>query len=116
MELQHIVYLLVAFIILRFWWQTMQAREVAEKLAREACKRENVQLLDGTVSLKKIRIRWLTLQSSPVLRYFSFEFTHSGEERREGTIALSGLNQQILVMNLDDNTTIDVKPDHHKPQ
>ena len=57
----------------------MQAREHAEKLARLACQRENVQFLDSTVSLKKFSIARLSDKNLHLLRYLSKEF-----KRRQG--------------------------------
>ena len=86
----------------------MQAREHAEKLARLACQRENVQFLDSTVSLKKFSIARLPDKNLHLLRYFSFEFSATGAERCSGLIALYHLRQEYLFMDLPEQPTINI--------
>lgn len=109
MELIHVLYLLIAFIILRQWWKTYQARELAEKMAKRICQKENVQLLDGTVAFNKINIKknsWLDIQ---LIRFFKFEFTINGVDRRTGIIALNQYQKQEYVfLDLPESPTIDV--------
>ena len=112
MELIHIVYLVIALLGARFWWQTMQARERAEKLARIACQRENVQLLDGTVALKKFSYEKDQHGRRLFLRYFNFSFSTTGADRHTGTIAMQHLRQHYLVMDLPEQPTIII--DNHK--
>ncbi len=89
-----------------FWWKTMHSREQAEHLARRACQQAHVQLLDGTVSLQKIRFNRDERGNIRPLRYFSFEFNALGNERRTGVIALHHLRQQYLYMDLPESPTI----------
>jgi len=84
----------------------MHSREQAEHLARRACQQAHVQLLDGTVSLKKIRFNRDERGNIRPLRYFSFEFNALGNERRTGVIALHNLSQQYLYMDLPESPTI----------
>lgn len=111
MELSDIVLLALIFLLARFWWQTLEAREMAEKLCKNACIKENVQLLDGTVSLKKLRLEKSTRGRRMLLRYFSFEFSASSDDRREGVIAMHGIRQQYLVMDLPEESIITIPAD-----
>ena len=108
MELTDIVFIMAAFLIAHFWWKTMQAREKAEKLVKAACQRENVQLLDGTVSLKKFGFNRSANQGLYFVRYFGFEFSTHGSERLSGVIVMREAQQDYLVMDLPDNSTITV--------
>ena len=110
MELTDIVYGIFIFLIAHFWWKTMQARERAEKLAILACKRENVQLLDATVSLKKLGFIKNTNNYSFV-RYFIFEFTSDNIERRKGVIVMRDTHQEYLIMDLEESPTINIDND-----
>ena len=110
LELTDIIYFLLAFIAGHFWWQTMQARERAEKIAQAACKQENMQILDVTVSLKKFGFEKDRHGNRVFLRYFNFEFSKTGEERLLGTIAMRGSVQQYLHMDLPDKPTIHLNP------
>jgi len=111
LELMDVVYLVIAVLLARFWWQTMQARERAEKLALIACERENVQMLDGTVSLKKFSYEKNKKGQRVFLRYFNFTFSTTGADRHTGTISMFRLHQQYLVMDLPENPTITIEPE-----
>ena len=107
-ELSDVVYLLIAFVVIHFWWKTMQARERAEAIAKKACRDENMQLLDATVSLKKIGFEKNQFGNRIFLRYFNFEFTHTGEDRRKGIIAMCASRQFYTFMDLPEKPTISI--------
>ena len=109
MELSDIIFGIIVFLFGHFWWKTMQARERAEKLAILACKRENVQLLDATVSLKKLGLNKSTNNNYYFVRYFNFEFTSNNMERRKGVIVMRGTHQEYLIMDLEESPTINVE-------
>lgn len=97
--------------LLWFWWDTLRARERAVSLARHACQRADVQLLDETVSVKKLSVargRSGTLQFQ---RYYEFSFSMTGGDRRGGTVVLLGLAQKYLVLDLPQSATISVVPE-----
>jgi len=112
MELTDIIYGIFIFLIAHFWWKTMQAREHAEKLAILACKRENVQLLDATVSLKKLGFIKSTTNTYYFVRYFNFEFTSDSMERRKGVIVMRNTHQEYLIMDLEESPTINIENDY----
>jgi len=108
LDLSDIPYLIIFVLAARAWWINAQVREQAIKLAKLACEQEKVQLLDACVSLKSFRIERSKNKTFHLLRYYKFEFSTMGNDRRIGTIALWGMRQQYLVMDLPKNTTIDV--------
>ena len=108
MELQDIIIGMIVFLLGYFWWKTMQARERAEQLAIIACKRENVQLLDATVALKKFGFNKSKTNGYYLVRYFSFEFSSDNLERRKGVIVMRDAHQEYLVMDLEESPTIDI--------
>lgn len=108
MELTDIVYALLIIIIARFWWQHMKIREHAEKLARLACQRQNVQLLDASVSLKKFSLERDKRKKRFLLRYFKFDFSINGSDRHSAVIAMAGMHQQYLLMDIPDEATITI--------
>lgn len=56
----------------------------------------NIQLLDQSVSLKKIRFGLTPKHSPALLRNYAFEFTSTGDERYKGYIDMIG----IYVVNI----------------
>lgn len=72
------------------WYATMAAREQANRAAREACGRQQLQMLDGTVALarawpKRDRNGRLRLE-----RTYAFEYTDDGHRRLQGFVIMLG--------------------------
>jgi len=72
-----------------FWLDGLRARDLALTVARQQTARLGLQLLDDTVALQRVRIvrtasGWLALA-----RRFRFEFTETGDNRREGMVLLA---------------------------
>lgn len=70
------------------WLDTLRARDLALTVARQQTSRLGLQLLDDTVALSATRVvrtasGWLALA-----RRFRFEFTETGDSRREGLVIL----------------------------
>lgn len=82
-----------------FWWTSAQSRESAVALARRACAQCQVQLLDETVTLSKIRLQRSTTGSMQIARWYRFEFSTSGNNRRDGVVGILG--KKLLSMHLD---------------
>ncbi|MEO8959611.1 MAG: DUF3301 domain-containing protein [Rudaea sp.] len=69
-----------------FWQAALRSREQARALGRALCQRANVQLLDDTVALQRMRIErgrdgWLRL-----LRRYRFELSTDGTDRHCGSL------------------------------
>lgn len=93
------LFIIVIAAALWFWWSGAQSRENAIVLARGACKRCSVQLLDETVTLSKLRLQRDKNGHMNVARWYQFEFSTSGENRRDGVVGMLG--SQLLSMHLD---------------
>ncbi len=70
------------------WFDGLRARDLALTVARQQTARLGLQLLDDTVALQRVRVvrtasGWLALA-----RRFRFEFTETGDNRREGLVLL----------------------------
>lgn len=75
---------------LPFWVAARDASERAVRLARDACGRAGVQLLDQSVALQGLgvgrdRSGWLRLR-----RRYQFEYSTIGHDRQQGSLALLG--------------------------
>ncbi|MBI5612660.1 MAG: DUF3301 domain-containing protein [Gammaproteobacteria bacterium] len=80
-----------------FWLINLRARELATRLAREHCAREQLQFLDDTVALAHLRP---AVDRGRLLwrRRYQFEFSEHGELRRAGYIELLGLTVKELYL------------------
>src|SRR5579862_3912839 len=91
---EDLVFLLVGAGILatvyRIWHTALDAREAANRIAREACSRAVVQLLDGTVAFAGFRLGRDAARRLTLLRTYTFDYTSDGFERSQGFIVMAG--------------------------
>jgi hypothetical protein len=73
------------------WHSALEAREAANRIAREACSRAVVQLLDETVAFAGFRLRRSAHDGRRrLLRTYTFDYTSDGFERSQGFVIMSG--------------------------
>jgi hypothetical protein len=77
-----------------FWIDSLKARERALLAGRAACERNNLQLLDETVSGASMRLARDAEGRVRIRRVFVFEFSDTGNNRRRGSIILIGAEVQ----------------------
>jgi hypothetical protein len=97
-----LLFLIVAGLIAGYWTSGMRAREVALRAARSACARENVQLLDETVALSRLRLARDGSGRACYRRRYDFEFSDDGGTRRHGEVELLGTRPVALQLSLGD--------------
>ena len=72
-----------------FWQDTLRIRELALAAAHQVCRRQQLQLLDATVALRRVVLRRsagrLRLQ-----RTFQFSYSSEGDDRRTGFVITTG--------------------------
>lgn len=78
------------------WQRSMDAREVAMRIAKETCSRAVVQLLDDTVAFGGFRWRRDGAGRRRLLRTYTFDYTSDGFERAQGFIVLAGAELQSV--------------------
>jgi len=72
------------------WYDSMQAREAALDASRADCRRNGLQLLDDTVALAQLRPARTESGRLALRRVYVFEFTDTGDNRRQGSVVLVG--------------------------
>jgi hypothetical protein len=72
------------------WQLSLDAREIANRIAKDTCSRAVVQLLDGTVAFAGFRLTRDSRGKRRLLRTYTFDYTSDGFERAQGFIVLSG--------------------------
>jgi hypothetical protein len=80
----------------RIWQVSMDAREQANRIARDTCSRAVVQFLDGTVAFAGFRMTRGTNGKRRLLRTYTFDYTSDGVERAQGFIVLAGLRLEAV--------------------
>lgn len=75
-----------------FVFDSLRAREQALHACRSACREIDVQLLDQTVALARLRLARDGRGRVRLRRRYNFEFSTGGSDRWLGHIDLLGLN------------------------
>ncbi|HUG76880.1 MAG TPA: DUF3301 domain-containing protein [Burkholderiales bacterium] len=86
-ELAALVVIVAAIFL---WADSLRARERAVRAGRAACERYAVQFLDDTVSFAKMRLARDEAGRVKIARTYTFEFTETGNNRRQGAIVMLG--------------------------
>ena len=85
---------IVAGILL--WTDSLRARERAVRAGRSACERYRLQFLDDTVSFARLRLARNDGGELRIARTYTFEFSDTGNNRRQGAIVMLGGEVQDL--------------------
>lgn len=78
------------------WADSLRAREHAVAAGRDACARYGVQLLDETVSFARLRLARDEEGRLRLRRTYVFEFSETGDNRRQGAIVMLGARLEDL--------------------
>jgi Protein of unknown function (DUF3301) len=82
--------LLVMAALAWLWFDSMRARERALALGKRACERDGLLFLDETVECVSLRPARDPDGRFALRRTYSFEFSDTGNNRRNGSIVMLG--------------------------
>lgn len=82
-------------VLIMLWLDSARAREFALTLAQRYCEHRGMQLLDQSVSLARIGLRW-TNGGLCIRRMFRFEFSLEGMGRRTGYVLMLGSQLETI--------------------
>ena len=82
-----------------YWLDSIRAKEIATQHSRAACKKIDLEFLDESVAIKKLRLRRNNLGRLAFYREYQFEFTSTGEYRYKGLTTLLG--KQLLGIEME---------------
>jgi hypothetical protein len=99
-HMSSLVFLLLIVLLVWFWQISLQSRDTALQTARETCKRQGLQFLDGTASLQSVRPFFSREQGPGLKRTYTFDYSADGIARQTGCIIMH--NTQISAVLLDD--------------
>jgi hypothetical protein len=80
----------------KLWQTSLDAREAANRIAKDTCSRAVVQFLDGTVAFAGFRLTRDGTGRRRLLRTYTFDYTHDGFGRSQGFIVLAGLRLEAV--------------------
>jgi hypothetical protein len=82
-----------------YLFKALRVRELALIAARRACEQRGVQLLDQTVSIRRLSMSRDELGRWRVWRQYQFEYSVEGYERERGNVIMLGNRVHGLVMS-----------------
>jgi hypothetical protein len=80
----------------KVWQTSLDAREAANRIAKDTCSRAVVQFLDDTVAFAGFRLARDSRGKRRLLRTYTFDYTHDGFERAQGFVVLSGAQLEAV--------------------
>ena len=86
-------------------WDTMKARETANEAMRAACERSGYLFLDDTVSLVSVRLARDDEGRVRLSRVYTFQYSDTGHNRRNGSITLRASAVTALTLAPDASRT-----------
>lgn len=90
-----LILLILLFALAMLWLDGARARELAIGISKAACKQQGLQLLDDTVFLERIGLRWTT-GGLRFRRMFRFEYSTEGTLRQNGYVILIGPQLELI--------------------
>ena len=81
-----------------FWWRTNELKQVAYQIAKQRCDEHDVQFLDDSVVLSKVRLHRNGEGRVVLLCHFCFEFAIRGDERYHGEMQFLGSRLRFVEM------------------
>jgi hypothetical protein len=96
--MSHLLLLLILAGMVWYWQAGMQCRDIAIATARNTCTSEGLQLLDGTVALRRIRPFYNSNGHFGLLRTFGFEYSTDGISRLSGCIVLRNTRVESIIL------------------
>ena len=90
MDVTSLLFLLVLAVLGWFWFDSLRALEVARNAGRQVCSNVNVQFLDDTVSSIGLALVRDESGRRVLRRTYRFEFSETGDSRREGCLVVLG--------------------------
>ena len=82
--------------VYKLWEVSLDAREAANRIAKDTCSRAVVQFLDGTVAFAGFRLSRDSRGKRRLLRTYTFDYTSDGFERAQGFIVLAGMQLEAV--------------------
>ena len=78
------------------WLDSLKTREIGVRAVAEACREEGLQFLDDTVAIRSLRLARDDAGRLRLRRVYVFEYSDTGDNRREGSVSLLGHDVELL--------------------
>lgn len=91
-----IFWLILLGFITWFWFDTLRTRERAKGICKHTCRELQLQLLDDTIALVRLRLRRDRRGRLRLQRSYQFEFSEGSNHRLQGMVVMRGLVLEML--------------------
>ncbi|MFH2140235.1 MAG: DUF3301 domain-containing protein [Pseudomonadota bacterium] len=98
MDFASLLVLVVLGLLVWFWLHSIRILEIAREAGRLICKQTGVQFLDDTVASIKVQLARDDNGRRILRRTYRFEFTETGNTRREGEVVMLGARIESVTM------------------
>lgn len=98
MDFASLLVLVVLGLLVWFWLHSLRILEIAREAGRLICKQTGVQFLDDTVASIKLQLARDSNGRRILRRTYRFEFTETGNTRREGEVVMLGARIESVTM------------------
>jgi hypothetical protein len=93
--------LVVIGLLVWFWLECLKSRDIAIQVARSSCRQQELQLLDGTVSLRTVRPYYRNCDDFGLKRTYTFDYSGDGISRQTGCMVLYNNRVVSIVLESD---------------
>lgn len=100
------VVLLLIALALALWYSGARAKENATRHVMRALERADLQLLDGSIYLRKIALARIHAGRFGLLRFYAFEYTANGADRYRGIVVMAAAVMTYLQIEKDGRAVI----------
>ncbi|TFH74954.1 DUF3301 domain-containing protein [Gammaproteobacteria bacterium LSUCC0112] len=90
LTLLDLIGLALLVLLLNHWWRSRDAKACALVYAAQRCQELDLQLLDQSIVLHKLRLKRSDGGMLQWWREYRFEFSSTGQDRYPGSLTMSG--------------------------
>ncbi|MBI4808899.1 MAG: DUF3301 domain-containing protein [Nitrosomonadales bacterium] len=98
MDFASILVLALLGLLVWFWLHSIRILEIARNAGKQACIKMDVQFLDDTVAGTKLALARDDNGRRILRRTYRFEFSETGDSRREGEVVMLGDRVESVMM------------------
>ena len=95
-SLEYLIWLLIAGILLVYFWHSGRFTGRARAIAIDYCQRFDLQLLDHSVVIKGVWPERTEAGNLTLRRRYQFEFSSTGTQRYQGVLVLLGTHLKSI--------------------
>jgi len=93
-----LAFLLLIAVLVWLWQANLHSRDIAVQTAGRSCKAQDLQLLDGTVSIKHIKPYYRSRNDFGIQRTYVFDYSGDGFTRQTGCVVMHNTAVQTIVL------------------